>query len=225
MGKNRRRLLIAAAIGTALVGGGVGTCSLQANRFNGSASRIPCRSLRLPEVAGAKALTESLCVSVSGEQPGKIGVESKNLGNGRKAHTLFLEWNFDGITEFARKSGADAEPITIIVKNGKPVEIHTRSHWRVGEHDFTDCVQPSGKVVVVVANAFHTPVVAGCDPTVVDAKGEGGSSFVFDTVSDYARAVAQTELGRDGFKPLRETKENEVPGPDHQCRTQPLFSE
>ncbi len=220
--KTRNRLIIAGLISTALVAGPVGTCSYEASRFNGSVSRLPCGRLSLPEAAGRKPLTENICVAVSGEQPKKIGIERTDIGGGRTAHTLFLEWDFDGITEGMRKEKPDAEPITLITKDGIPVEIHVRSHWRVGVHDFNECRQPSGKVVVAVSNAFHTPVVVGCEAKVVDPKKKGGmGSFVFGVVSDYARAVGQWFI--KSFRPLRDASVNEVPAPDHPARTQPLF--
>lgn len=190
--------------------------------FNSSVQELPCERLNLPLAAGRKPLTENICVAVSGEQPANIGIEDKDLGKGRKAHTLFLNWDFDGITEGLRSRKPDAEPITLITDNGKPMEIDVRSHWRVGVHDFDKYRQASGKAVIAITNAFHTPVVVGCDPTVIDAAESGGiNTSVFKIVYDYARAIRSLNI--DSFAPLRAAEKNEVPGAEHPCRTQPLF--
>lgn len=217
----RRKLLYAGAICGALITSAIATCSFEAGVFNRSASQLPCKKLNLPKES--KPLSESICIAVSGEQPKKIGVEKTDLGNKRTAHTLFLEWNFDGVTEGLRKEKPDSEPITLITEDGKPAEVHVRSHWRVGVYDFDSCKLPTGKVVVAVANAFHTPVVVSeCESRISDPKKKGGiNTLVFKAVSDYARAVGQWCL--DTFRPLKSAKVNEVPGPDHPARTQPLF--
>jgi len=208
------------AMGVALgLAATVGTCNIQSARFNGR--ELPCQRLSLPDAAGAEPLSESICVAVSGEQPAHVGVERTDLGNGRVANTLFLEWDFDGMTEFARVHKPDAEPITLITQDGRPAEVHIRSHWRVGRFDFNEC-QHDGRVTIAIANSFHTPIVAGCEPEVVDTEGRGGiNSFVFNTIYGYGRAVAQTYSG--SFEPLAGLNENEAPGPEHRCREQPLF--
>jgi hypothetical protein len=229
MKKSTKRLIVASAIlGTLAVGssGVVGTTSIQAKRFNKSASDLPCKTLNLPDAAGAKPLSESICVAVSGEQPKKIGVESRDLGNGKEAHTLFMEWDFDGVTEKVKSKKPDAEPITLITEDGEPVEVHVRSHWRVGKYDFEECKEEdSGKVVVAVANGFHTPVVVSeCQSEIVDPENKGGiNSVIFRAVSGYARAVGQWFLNT--FKPLGKADVNEVPGEDHPARSQPIFAE
>ncbi len=229
MRKATKKRLIAGAICGTLAGGvgvPVGSCSIQAKRFKKSASQLPCKELVLPKAAGAKPLEENICVAVSGEQPKKIGVESKELGDGKEAHTLFVEWDFDGITEKVRSKKPDAEPITLITEDGEPVEVHVRSHWRVGKYDFDECKdESSDKVVVAVANGFHTPVIVSeCQSEIVDPENKGGiNSVIFKAVSGYARAVGQWFL--DNFKPLRKADVNEVPGKDHPARSQPVFAE
>lgn len=142
---------------------------------------------------------------MSGEQPEKIGVEEKALTGGRKAHTLFLEWDFDSITERLKKRKQDAELITLITQDGRPVEIQVRSHWRIGVHKFDECRQSSGKAVIVITNAFHTPVVAGCNPVVIDpAQNCGIDTTVFKIVYNYARASGYFDL--DSFEPLRKAE-------------------
>jgi hypothetical protein len=219
----KRKLAYAAGVAAGLITVGVGSCSYGAKKFDGSSRSIGCEQPNLPEVAGAEALTESICVSVSGEQPLRGGIERTDLGNGRVANTLFLEWNFDGATEFAKLTKPDAEPITLITENGRPLEIHVRSHWRVGVYNFEDCVRESGRALVVIANAFHTPVVAGCSPRVIDVNRRGGiNTFVFNTVSDYARAAGHYQ--HDSFGPLQSIVANEIPAANHPARTQPIFA-
>ncbi len=219
----KRSLVYTGIVLGALVGTPVTTCSIQAYRFDKNVKELPCKKLNLPDAAGAKPLTESICVAVSGRQPKKIGIETHVLSKNKKAHTLFLEWTFDGYTESIKKTIPDAEPITLITVDGKPVEIHIRSHWRVGVHKFDDCKNSSGKVLVAVTNAFHTPVVPGCDVKITNPKKKDFfNTFIFKSVSRYAKAVGQWYL--DTFKPLRNANKNEVPDNGHRARTQPLFS-
>jgi hypothetical protein len=209
-----------AALGSFLAAAAiVGSCEIQSARFDGAS--LPCQRPNLPDVAGAEPLAENLCIAVSGEQPARVGIERSDLGNGRIANTLFLEWNFDGATEGIRVHKPDAEPITLITQDGRPMEVHIRSHWRVGRFDFGEC-QHNGRVTVAIANSFHTPIVAGCEPTVVDTAARGGiNTFVFNTIYHYGRAAGQTYNG--SFQSLGSYTNNEAPGPDHRCREQPLF--
>jgi hypothetical protein len=210
-----------AALGSFLAAGAiVGSCEIQSARFDGA--NLPCQRPNLPDVAGAEPLAENLCIAISGEQPARVGIERSDLGNGRIANTLFLEWNFDGATEGIRVHKPDAEPITLITDGeGRPLEVHIRSHWRVGRFDFEEC-QQTGRVTVAIANSFHTPIVVGCEPTVVDTTHKGGiNTFVFNTIYHYGRAVGQTRNG--SFQPLGSYADNQAPDPEHRCREQPLF--
>ncbi len=216
---------------TGLIVGGaavaaIATCEISAYEFNERTANVPCDRLRLPDVPGADELEENLCVSVSGEQPSKIGVERRVLRDGKVAITLIPEWNYDGVTEWVRKSGPDAEPVTLITgADGTPIHVDIRSHWRVGRCDATELVDAYGKARIVFANAFHTPVVAGCSPEVHNADEHGSflNNVVFRTVYRYAMAVGNLFFG--SLSPLRAAERNEVPGENHPARTQSFFVE
>ena len=216
-----RRVLRTLTIGTLAF---VGWCNIQGRRFE--AKELPCETPNLPDVAGAKPLTEHICIAVSGEQPQKLGIETSDLPEGRKRNTLFLEWNYDGATEHIRLHKPDAEPITLITDNkGTPLEIQVRSHWRIGKFKFDEC-QKEGKVKIAITNSFHTPIVAGCEPTVVNPNQQGEANrvaytFVFNTIYFYGRACGQDFIHT--FQPLEYYPKNEIPGPDHKCREQPIF--
>ncbi len=197
----------------------LGTCNIQAKIFQ--KKHLECEPLRLPDSPGVDLLTKNICVVTTGSQPLKAGVDQKDLGDGRKATTLFLEWDHDGIVDspkFLQVKKLDAEPITLITRDGKSEEVQTRSHWRVGK-----CPVKDQKIVVAITNSFHTPIPMNCDPIVVDPKHKGGiNTLVFKTVFAYAQAVG--ENAGNSFAPLREIKLNEPPGSDHPARTQPIFS-
>ena len=236
-----------AALGLALSSSFVvGSCSLQARVFDGTKS-LPCEGLLLPYVEGEPAkdgyggeggqgnastnLTKNVCIAVSGEQPKKVGVEQHELGGGRVATTLFLEWDFDGIAGPLKAKKPDAEPITIITdKDGTPLEVQVRSHWRVGKCTYPryfsdlDTDYSHFPVRVAITNQFHTPVIVGCTPEVLDPAKKGGiNTFVFNTVMGYAKAVGQNFIG--SFTPLKPFDKNEPPAPDHPARMQPIFVE
>ncbi|MFH1393702.1 MAG: hypothetical protein ABIH29_02370 [Candidatus Micrarchaeota archaeon] len=226
-----RRVVPLAAAG--LVIGTIGTCEVAATDFNHRHGSLPCHELNLPDVPGATELEEGLCLSIAGEQPQRIGVERTLLPGGRFANTLWLEWNYDGATEFARQHKPDAEPITLITdSSGAPLATQVRSHWIIGSYAFDtegygrgsdhEEVCSFGHIRVAVTNAFHTPVVAGGNGEVLDPQEKGGiNRFIYRTVSRYAMAVG--DFFRSSLRPLRATGQNEIPDAEHPARSQPVF--
>jgi|GEM_PF-5076057 len=211
----------------------VGTCEIAATDFNRRYGSLPCHQLNLPDVPGAAELEDHLCFSVAGEQPQRIGVERTALPGERYANTLWLEWNFDGATEFARQEKPDAEPITLITDaEGTPLSTQVRSHWVIGSYPFSQSrydrgsdheeVCSFGRMRVTVTNAFHTPVVAGENGEVLDPEGKGGiNRFIYRTVSRYAMAIGN--FFKSALRPLRTAESNEIPDENHAARSQPVF--
>jgi len=216
------RNIATAAIISATSGG---SCHYEAGRFNSMANDLPCRGMTLPKVAGAEPLAENLCIAISGDAPEKVGIECKKLADGKKACTIYVEWGYDGVCEMLRHYKPDAEPITLILDpEDKPLEIHTRAHWRVGIYDFNSCKNSSGKALIAITNAYHTPIVVGCDSNAVNPANKGWMYGVVFSITDfYARLTGSASLGT--FRPLERVEKNELPGPKHPARTQPIFSE
>jgi len=216
------RNVVTAAIVSATSGG---SCHYEAGRFNSMANNLPCRGMTLPKVAGAEPLAENLCIAISGEAPQKIGIESKKIGEGRFAHTLFLEWDFDGLTEVLKHHKPDAEPMTLITdEDGKPLQLQWREHWRVKMQNFDDCKNNLGKVVIAITNSFHTPVVMGCKSKHGSPESSSWTDGAISSVTDfYARLTGSASVGT--FWPFLKAEKNDPPSQDHPARTQPIYAE